>query len=437
MVRGRVTDSQHRSAVLRYADKLYMEMLEDQQDPGWSWSMSPVSELSICMQKLRCEDSQTPRRRLDLTPELSSSDRGQTSGQQTLTVSRWRTRGCRGVTSPEQTSNTTHSLSGGTEDDEDDEDDKENTSMRKKVRVRLFSSSSPEDQVQSVRRSKRQFRSSPAEGELETLDSESLMLFQRLRCRRNPEHTLIPESSDTDHFLIGDFSQHHVLPVEKMNHQDLHCVSAQTVASLLQGEFSSVVEEFLIIDCRYPYEYGGGHIKGAVNLYTESQMFQAFIQGLSNTTQVSPAGHHAPDEASAVGRRGSRGETPGGVKEGASSRRKLIVFHCEFSSERGPRLCHYLRELDRTVNAQTYPHLFYPELYLLQGGYKLFYSCCPELCEPCAYVPMRHRDFREQLHCFSRKTQRHRHRRPIRSQLLTLTEGCVSKQNHKRLTDNQ
>ncbi|KAI5607403.1 cell division cycle 25-like d [Silurus asotus] len=259
--------------------------------------MSPVSELSICMQKLQCEDS----------------EQVEDEGLQT------------------------HSLSGGTEDDEDDEDDKENTSMRKRVRVRLFSSSSPEDQVQSVRRSKRQFRSSPAEGELETLDSESLMLFQRLRCRRNPEHTLIPESSDTDHFLIGDFSQHHVLPVEKMNHQDLHCVSAQTVASLLQGEFSSVVEEFLIIDCRYPYEYGGGHIKGAVNLYTESQMFQAFIQGLSNTTE-SPAGHHAPDGASAVGRRGNRGETPGGVKEGASSRRKLIVFHCEFSSERGPRL---------------------------------------------------------------------------------------------------
>ncbi|KAB5523670.1 hypothetical protein PHYPO_G00155220 [Pangasianodon hypophthalmus] len=397
-----------------------MEMSGHQQDTGWS--VSPVSELSSCMQSLQCQDSSTPRRRLDLTPELRSSDRGQASGQHTPTVSRRRS--YRKVTSREQASNTrgsqTRSLRGGTEDDEGVEDDKENTSVWERVRVRLFSSSSPEDQMQSVRRSKRQSHSSPAEEEPETPDSESLMLFQRLRSRRNPAHTLIPDSAVTDHCLIGDFSKHHVLPVEKVNHQDLQCVSAQTVASLIRGQFSAVVEDFLIIDCRYPYEYQGGHIKGAVNLYTESQILQAFFQD-SSTPQVSPAARRAPGGASVLGTRGSRGATPAsaGANEGASSPRKLIVFHCEFSSERGPRLCQYLRELDRVVNAQTYPHLLYPELYLLQGGYKRFYSCCPELCEPHGYVPMRHRDFRDQLRRFSRKRHQHRRRRPIRSQQTT------------------
>ncbi|KAK3511271.1 hypothetical protein QTP70_034687, partial [Hemibagrus guttatus] len=144
--------------------------------------------------------------------------------------------------------------------------------------------------------------------------------------------------------------------------------SVKEVASLIRGHFSAEVENFLIIDCRYPYEYQGGHVKGAMNLYTESQINQAFLQGLS-TTQVSPAAH------SVLGTRGSMGVTSGsggpaavGVTEGTSSPRKLIVFHCEFSSERGPRLCRYLRELDRAVNAQTYPHLLYPELYLMEGG---------------------------------------------------------------------
>jgi hypothetical protein len=32
------------------------------------------------------------------------------------------------------------------------------------------------------------------------------------------------------------------------------------VAALLSGKFQSVIERFYIIDCRYPYEYLGGHI---------------------------------------------------------------------------------------------------------------------------------------------------------------------------------
>ncbi len=33
------------------------------------------------------------------------------------------------------------------------------------------------------------------------------------------------------------------------------------VASLIRGQFGPAVEDFLIVDCRYPYEYQGGHIK--------------------------------------------------------------------------------------------------------------------------------------------------------------------------------
>ena len=52
-------------------------------------------------------------------------------------------------------------------------------------------------------------------------------------------------------------------------------------------------------------------------------------------------------------------------------KRILLVFHCEFSSERGPRMCRFVRERDRVLN--DYPNLHYPELYVLKGGYKDFF----------------------------------------------------------------
>ena len=66
----------------------------------------------------------------------------------------------------------------------------------------------------------------------------------------------------------------------------------------------------------------------------------------------------------------------------------VFVFHCEYSQERGPRLLNVrclpavrfvsapqqcfqlLREMDRKIN--QYPTLSYPQLYILDLGYKNF-----------------------------------------------------------------
>lgn len=48
-----------------------------------------------------------------------------------------------------------------------------------------------------------------------------------------------------------------------------------------------------------------------------------------------------------------------------------------------------LRRIDRTRNGANWPDLYYPELYLLEGGYSAFYSLFPEYCDPQGYVKMK------------------------------------------------
>lgn len=55
-----------------------------------------------------------------------------------------------------------------------------------------------------------------------------------------------------------------------------------------------------------------------------------------------------------------------------ADKRVVLIFHCEFSSERGPRMCRFIRKRDRAMN--EYPRLHYPELYILKGGYKEFFQ---------------------------------------------------------------
>ena len=56
-------------------------------------------------------------------------------------------------------------------------------------------------------------------------------------------------------------------------------------------------------------------------------------------------------------------------------KRTIIIFHCEYSQKRGPKLWQTLRELDRRINYVTRPGLiFYPEMYLLEKGFANFFQ---------------------------------------------------------------
>lgn len=153
----------------------------------------------------------------------------------------------------------------------------------------------------------------------------------------------------------------HHLPCFDSPHDAIKRISPDTLIDLLEGKFSGVYDRLLVIDCRYPYEYEGGQIPTAININDPELIEDLLFQENSEPNTV-------------------------------------IVFHCEFSSERAPRMALHARNLDRQHNKACYPALFYPEMYILDGGYKNYWQQHGDKCEPTnAYVPMRCPQYRDQL----------------------------------------
>ncbi|KAL0468896.1 hypothetical protein QR685DRAFT_319034 [Neurospora intermedia] len=128
-------------------------------------------------------------------------------------------------------------------------------------------------------------------------------------------------------------------------------ISRDTLLEVLDGKYGSQYSHRIIIDCRFEYEYEGGHIDGAIN-YNDKELLARHLF-----------------------------ETP---MEG----RTLLIFHCEYSAHRAPIMARHIRSEDRTINAEFYPKLTYPDVYILDGGYSGFFQNHRERCCPQAYIEM-------------------------------------------------
>ncbi|KAH7170993.1 hypothetical protein EDB81DRAFT_186830 [Dactylonectria macrodidyma] len=128
-------------------------------------------------------------------------------------------------------------------------------------------------------------------------------------------------------------------------------ITKETLVDVLDGKYYEHFDQKMVIDCRFEYEYDGGHIDGAVNYNDKdlltSQLFQTPMSG-----------------------------------------RTLVIFHCEYSAHRAPLMARHVRSEDRTVNAEFYPKLTYPEVYILDGGYSGFFTEHRNRCYPQEYVEM-------------------------------------------------
>ncbi|CAD8106872.1 unnamed protein product [Paramecium primaurelia] len=115
--------------------------------------------------------------------------------------------------------------------------------------------------------------------------------------------------------------------------------------------------DLIIYDCRYQYEFQGGHIKGAINLNHSTNLFDELfcVQGQS---------------------------------------KKIVVLYCEFSIKRSLEKYFEIRKLDRSMN--QYPKLTYNNLYLLSDGYSKFYQNFSHFCNG-FYISMNDPQYEQQL----------------------------------------
>ncbi|OHS93611.1 Rhodanese-like domain containing protein [Tritrichomonas foetus] len=132
-------------------------------------------------------------------------------------------------------------------------------------------------------------------------------------------------------------------------------ITPSALEKMLTDPSSHNYSNVIIVDARYPYEFMGGRIAGARNINKRSQLLNLFER--------------------------FRGQNV------------CIVFHCEFSSERGPKVMQKFRNYDRSVN--EYPNLTYPNIFLLEGGFKRFFAEKHENSSICIgnYVPMREKKY--------------------------------------------
>lgn len=100
---------------------------------------------------------------------------------------------------------------------------------------------------------------------------------------------------------IDDVKPHklpHFMPADEP--ESLPRITDATLIDVLNGAYSDVYERTLVIDCRFEYEYQGGHIEGALN-FCEKELLTKEL-----------------------------------FRAGVNSANTLLIFHCEYSAHRAP-----------------------------------------------------------------------------------------------------
>lgn len=229
----------------------------------------------------------------------------------------------------------------------------------------------------------------------------------------------------------------------------IQTVNGSSVLNQSMINNSSLPHKLLILDCRFYFEYIGGHINTAINIGSPlvmSALFSKYRSYLQNSNffeqilalegrQVEVEDlEHALDRALKKSKNSliSAGDTgcydsPLLLEESAGESQystigsnsqmqgmfsrtlprtciPVIVFHCEFSSKRAPSSWRCARSIDRELNSARYPHLDFPQMYILKDGYCKFVSESGFLCSPAhSYTPMMSPDHKKIMHAEEKK----------------------------------
>ena len=165
-----------------------------------------------------------------------------------------------------------------------------------------------------------------------------------------PLPNLSPFESKNSEINSSDYDES--IPILKSNFS-IPRISPLVLSEILLGKYDLVFDDLFVIDCRFNYEFNAGHIQGAINFQTQEFLINSFFENPRKNT--------------------------------------IFVFHCEFSVNRGPTVALLFRQIDRFFNTNHYPNLFYPKIYILDGGFKLFFKNYSQFCEG-FYLPMSNKE---------------------------------------------
>lgn len=205
-------------------------------------------------------------------------------------------------------------------------------------------------------------------------------------------------------------------------------------ASEKQEKSSGLKENhrLIIIDTRYYFEYIGGHISSSVNISSPLVMRKLFfelraylsnedfvkalldlegkeiqssdlddlVSEIETAKQSSESYINDSIQVFEPGYGSLHSEKHNTSGTGRTKRQvvPVIVFHCEFSSQRGPKMWQFVRKLDRSLNMEVYPKLDFPQIFVLKGGYEQFVKYYGRLCTPIgSYRTMLCKEFRDTL----------------------------------------
>lgn len=92
------------------------------------------------------------------------------------------------------------------------------------------------------------------------------------------------------------------LPYFKTEEESLPRISKDTMVDILDGKYDLSYRRAIIVDCRFEYEYEGGHIDGAINFNNKEDLATKLFE----------------------------------VESPEASKNSLLILHCEYSAHRAP-----------------------------------------------------------------------------------------------------
>jgi Rhodanese-like domain len=247
---------------------------------------------------------------------------------------------------------------------------------------------------------------------------------------------LIKQSPNQEQIIehIGEINCCHVQATEVLNRNLIQ-----------QSKEHGKRYRLIILDCRFFYEYQGGHLKGALSLGSPEAVYYLFTDLMELLTQKS----FLDDLLAQSGKelrlkdlqsmhcayqKKQAGEMQNELKcnthafsntltqlkttsmntnietESTDPEIPVFVLHCEFSSQRAPNMYNLIRQIDRTTN-KIYPRLTFPQLFMIRGGYE---ACSKSGRLP--YLAMVHDEFKaECLRCESAVSQEWKSLKKIKS----------------------